>query len=300
MPDNHNPQQSSDKKREKVTVKAAVSKNTKILTLFAVACTIAVGLVSQLTADTIKHQQQQYLLNTLHTIIEPSRYDNDIANDCIVVSAPELGSNKVHKAYIARKLNQVVAVAMTSTATEGYSGDIDFIIAINRDNSVSGVRVLKHQETPGLGDKIERRKSDWITDFNGKRVLSDNDSRWAVTKDNGMFDQFTGATITPRALVAGIKETLNYFAQHQEQLLKQSNACAIIDNNENYNSDSIKSHNNEISNNSNHSSQKNTFNLLIGIANNSLLIHSKLANPIDFPEYNRLSNMFHLNEVHHG
>jgi len=257
-------------------------------------------LVSQLTADTIKHQQQQYLLNTLHTIIEPSRYDNDIANDCIAVSAPELGSNKVHKAYIARKSNQVVAVAMTSTATEGYSGDIDFIIAINRDNSVSGVRVLKHQETPGLGDKIERRKSDWITDFNGKRVLSDNDSRWAVTKDNGMFDQFTGATITPRALVAGIKETLNYFAQHQEQLLKQSNACAIIDNNENYNSDSIKSHNNEISNNSNHSSQKNTFNFLTGFTNNSLLIHSKLANPIDFPEYNRLSNMFHLNEVHHG
>jgi electron transport complex protein RnfG len=300
MPNNHNPQQSSDKKMEKVTVKAAVSKNTKILTLFAVACTIAVGLVSQLTADTIKHQEQQYLLNTLHTIIEPSRYDNDIANDCIAVSAPELGSNKVHKAYIARKFNQVVAVAMTSTATEGYSGDIDFIIAINRDNSVSGVRVLKHQETPGLGDKIERRKSDWITDFNGKRVLSDNDSRWAVAKDNGMFDQFTGATITPRALITGIKVTLNYFAQHQEQLLKQSNACAIIDNDENYNNVVSKSHNDEISNNSNHSLQQGTFNSFTDIARNNLLLHRKLANPMDFRQHKRLNTVFHLNEVHHG
>ncbi len=267
MPDNHNPQQSSDNKTEKATVKAAVSKNTKILTLFAVACTVAVGLISQLTADTIKEQQQQYLLNTLHTIIEPSRYDNDIANDCIAISAPELGSNKVHKAYIARKLNQVVAVAMTSTATEGYSGDIDFIIAINRDNSVSGVRVLKHQETPGLGDKIERRKSDWITDFNGKRLLSDNDERWAVAKDNGMFDQFTGATITPRGLIAGIKDTLNYFAQHQEQLLKQHNACAIIDNDETYHNDD--SNNGEISHNSSHSLQQGTFNSFTDIARNN-------------------------------
>lgn len=298
MPDNHNPQQSSDNKTEKATVKAAVSKNTKILTLFAVACTVAVGLISQLTADTIKEQQQQYLLNTLHTIIEPSRYDNDIANDCIAVSAPELGSNKVHKAYIARKLNQVVAVAMTSTATEGYSGDIDFIIAINTDNSVSGVRVLKHQETPGLGDKIERRKSDWITDFNGKRLLSDNDERWAVAKDNGMFDQFTGATITPRGLIAGIKDTLNYFAQHQEQLLKQNNACAIIDNDETYQNDD--SNNGEISHNSSHSLQQGTFNSFTDIARNNVLLQSKLAKLMDLRQHNRLSNVSHLFEVHYG
>jgi RnfABCDGE-type electron transport complex G subunit len=234
----------------------------------------------------------------LHTIIEPSRYDNDIANDCIAVSAPELGSNKVHKAYIARKLNQVVAVAMTSTATEGYSGDIDFIIAINTDNSVSGVRVLKHQETPGLGDKIERRKSDWITDFNGKRLLSDNDERWAVAKDNGMFDQFTGATITPRGLIAGIKDTLNYFAQHQEQLLKQNNACAIIDNDETYQNDD--SNNGEISHNSSHSLQQGTFNSFTDIARNNVLLQSKLAKLMDLRQHNRLSNVSHLFEVHYG
>ncbi len=219
----------NDKTSQDNTVKSpltiAISKNTKILALFAIACTLAVSLVSELTKDRIKVQEQQQLLRTLHSIIEPSRYDNDIANDCIMMSAPELGSNKVKTAYIARKSGQVVAVAITSTAPQGYNGNIDFIMAINNDGSVSGVRVLKHQETPGLGDKIEIRKSDWIKSFAGKRILSEDDRRWAVTKDNGMFDQFTGATITPRAVVKGVKSTLNYFNQHKGSLIPRPNAC---------------------------------------------------------------------------
>ncbi len=203
----------------------AITKNTKILALFAIACTAAVGLVSELTKDKIKVQEQQYLLQTLHSIIEPSRYDNDIANDCIHIKTNELGSNTEQTAYIARKADEVVAIALTSTATEGYSGNIDFIIAINTDGSVSGVRVLNHKETPGLGDKIEIKKSDWITSFNGKYLRSENDSRWAVVKDQGMFDQFTAATITPRAVVKGIKNTLNYFAKNKDLLLNRSNAC---------------------------------------------------------------------------
>jgi electron transport complex protein RnfG len=213
----------SEPKKSQLTM--AVSKNTKILALFAIACTLAVSLVSELTRDRIKIQEQQQLLRTLHSIIEPSRYDNDIANDCIMITAPELGSNNVKTAYIAKKLGQVVAVAMTSTAPRGYSGNIDFIMAINIDGTVSGVRVLKHQETPGLGDKVEIRKSDWINSFTDKKMLSENDSRWAVTKDNGMFDQFTGATITPRALVEGVKNTLNYFNSNKSILLANPNAC---------------------------------------------------------------------------
>jgi len=203
----------------------AISKNTKILTLFAIACTAVVGLVSELTKDKIKVQEQQQLLRTLHNIIEPSRYDNDIANDCIMMSAPELGSNKAQTAYIARKSGKVIAIAMTSTAPQGYNGNIDFIIAVNNDGSVSGVRVLKHRETPGLGDKVEIKKSDWITSFTGKRVLSETDGRWAVKKDNGMFDQFTGATITPRAVVKGVRNTLNYFTKNRDSLLTRPNAC---------------------------------------------------------------------------
>ena len=209
------------------SITQAVTKNTKILAFFAIACTLAVALINEFTKDIIKVQEQQQLLKTLHTIIDSSRYDNNIANDCVKISSPELGSEKENIAYIARKDNQVVAVAITSTAPEGYNGNIDFIIAINIDGSVSGVRVLKHQETPGLGDKIEEKKSDWITSFNGKSMISAEDSRWAVTKDNGVFDQFTGATITPRALIKGIKSTINYFNTHKEYFLTSPNECSI-------------------------------------------------------------------------
>lgn len=226
-PDNSEPKKADQAVKSPLTT--AISKNTKILALFAMACTLAVSVVSELTQDRIKVQEQQQLLRTLHNIIEPSRYDNDIANDCIMVNAPELGSNKVNTAYIARKSGQITAVAITTSAPQGYSGNIDFIMAINADNSVSGVRILKHQETPGLGDKIEIRKSDWINSFTGKRLLSEDDSRWAVTKDNGMFDQFTGATITPRAIVKAVKSTLNYFTKNKAQLLALPNACAKDD-----------------------------------------------------------------------
>lgn len=218
-------------KKEKSSLNFAISKNSKILALFAIACTAIVGLVSELTQDRIKAQQQKELLKTLHAIIEPTRHDNDIANDCIMMSSPALGTSKIQTTYIARKADEVIAVAMTSVAPDGYNGNIELIIGINIDGSVSGVRVLKHQETPGLGDKIDLRKSDWIKSFTNKKMLSENDNRWGVVKDNGMFDQFTGATITPRAVVKAVKNTLIYFTENKESLLTRPNACAnkIID-----------------------------------------------------------------------
>ncbi len=212
-------------KKERSITNIAISKNSKTLALFAITCTAIVGLVSELTKDRIKVQQQQQLLNTLHSIIAPHRYDNDIANDCINMSSALLGSSAMQTSYIARLGDEVVAVAMTSTAPDGYNGNIELIVAINTDGSVSGVRVLKHQETPGLGDKIELRKNNWITSFTGKKLLSDNDSRWAVVKDGGMFDQFTGATITPRAVVKAVRKTVQYFNTHKKDLFTQANNC---------------------------------------------------------------------------
>ncbi|MBL4822402.1 MAG: electron transport complex subunit RsxG [Colwellia sp.] len=206
-----------------------IQKNSQILAVFAVVCTAIVGLVNELTSDKIKAQEQLQLLNTLHSIIEPSRYNNYITQDCVSLSSTLLGNSttdkKTQTAYIARQDKQVVAIAMTSTAPDGYNGNIELIIAINMDDSVSGVRVLKHQETPGLGDKIEFRKSNWIDSFTGKKLLSEKDNRWAVTKDNGMFDQFTGATITPRAVVKAVKKTLLYFKDNKHSLLTRPNIC---------------------------------------------------------------------------
>lgn len=208
-----------------------MQKNSQILAIFAIVCTAIVGLVNELTKDKIKAQEQLQLLNTLHSIIEPSRYNNEITQDCVNLSSILLGNSandkEIHTAYIARQDNQAIAIAMTSTAPDGYNGNIELIIAINMDESISGVRVLKHQETPGLGDKVELRKSNWIDSFTGKKLLSENDSRWAVTKDNGMFDQFTGATITPRAVVKAVKKTLLYFKDNKHSMLTRPNACLI-------------------------------------------------------------------------
>lgn len=216
-------------KNLKPAFKLPIQKNSLILALFAIACTAIVGLVNELTKDRIIAQAQLALLNTLHSIIEPSRYNNDITQDCVILNSSTLINTDQHMAkqtaYIARNNNIPIAVAITNTAPDGYNGNIDFIVAINLDNSISGVRVLKHQETPGLGDKVEIRKSDWITSFNGRKILSEQDNRWAVAKDGGIFDQFTGATITPRAVVKAVKKTLLFFQQNKALLLALPNSC---------------------------------------------------------------------------
>lgn len=208
-----------------------IQKNSQILAIFAIVCTAIVGLVNELTKDKIEAQAQQQLLNTLHSIIEPGRYNNDMTQDCVNVNSPLLGGSQksqvTQTAYIARRDGNAIAVAITSTAPDGYNGNIELIVAINMDDSVSGVRVLKHQETPGLGDKVELRKSDWIISFNGKALLSDNDNRWAVTKDGGMFDQFTGATITPRAVVKAVKKAVIFFKDNKQSLLTSANSCKV-------------------------------------------------------------------------
>ncbi|MBL4942486.1 MAG: electron transport complex subunit RsxG [Colwellia sp.] len=219
--------------QKRSTFRLPILKNSQILAIFAIVCTAIVSLVNELTKDKIKAQAQLQLLKTLHSIIEPSRYNNNITQDCVSLNSALLdhsSNNKApHIAYIARKNGDAIAIAITSTAPNGYNGNIKLIVAINMDDSISGVRVLKHQETPGLGDKVELKKSDWITRFNGKQILSENDSRWAVVKDGGMFDQFTGATITPRAVVKAVRKTLLYFKNNKQLLLKRPNNCLIKD-----------------------------------------------------------------------
>lgn len=206
-------------------MKLAIQNNAKILALFAVACTAIVGITYELTKDRIQRQEQKQLLSTLHAIVPQASHNNDMSLDCAIVSDELLGSAEPQTAYIARQDEAPVAAAITTIAPDGYNGKIHLIVAINVDGNISGVRTLKHKETPGLGDKIELRKSNWITTFTGKPFEDVTSSRWAVHKDGGMFDQFTGATITPRAVVKAVKNTALYFNQHKNSLFTQTNAC---------------------------------------------------------------------------
>ena len=205
-------------------MKLAIQHNAKVLAIFAIVCTLVLGLIHQLTKSQIANQAELQLLKTLHSIIDENTLNNDLYHDCQLVSHPQLGNGE-QTVYLARFDDKPVAAAITTTAPDGYNGNIELIVAIKMDGTISGVRTLKHQETPGLGDKIEERKSDWINSFNELKVESSEDSRWAVIKDGGTFDQFTGATITPRAVVKAIKNTALYFAVHKNELFTQTSSC---------------------------------------------------------------------------
>jgi electron transport complex protein RnfG len=114
---------------------------------------------------------------------------------------------------------------MRHVTPSGYSGDINLLTAVFANGEIAGVRVTKHEETPGLGDKVEVKKSDWITLFKGQNVLSEDDSRWAVKKDGGQFDQFTGATITPRAVVGSVKQAVLFAQAEFDNLFAAPNIC---------------------------------------------------------------------------
>ncbi len=197
-----------------MTMLSTIRKHGVTLAAFAALTTGLTALVNMLTEPTIHHQaaQQQKLL--LDQVLPPSIYDNNLLGECYVVTDSALGSNHPHRLYLARKHGEPVAAAIESTAPDGYSGSIQLLIGADFNGNVLGTRVTSHHETPGLGDKIELRISDWITHFSGKTVESEQDRKWAVKKDGGQFDQFTGATITPRAVVNAVKRTAGYLKRN--------------------------------------------------------------------------------------
>lgn len=213
----------------------AIGKNARTLAVFAIVCTLVVGAVNALTKDTIAKREQQQLMQQLNDVVELNLHDNLLYQDCIqLAQTPALKEIindyadtplTIDLIYRARKNNNPIAAAITTKAPDGYNGNIDLIIGINFDGTVTGVRTLKHNETPGLGDKIEIRKSNWITSFNGKKLTEDNDKSWAVLKDGGSFDQFTGATITPRAVIKAVKKTTKFFNQHKQALFSAASNC---------------------------------------------------------------------------
>ena len=170
--------------------------------------------------------EQKQLLKTLNTIIAPERYNNEIYSECIKVNSLQyLGTKDDQMAYLAKKDGAPIAAAISTVAPDGYNGNIHLLVAINIDGSISGVRTLKHQETPGLGDKIEIRKNSWITSFKGKILQGEEDPLWKVKKDGGVFDQFTGATITPRAVVKAVKNTSIFFERNKQELFSTPSNC---------------------------------------------------------------------------
>lgn len=191
------------------------------LALFAIIATGLVVITEASTRDKIADNERQALLNAINIIVPSDQYDNDILQDTKTLTATEqLATENDTTLYRARLNNQDKAVIFTTIAPNGYSGKITLLVGIYNTGELAGVRVISHKETPGLGDKIDANKSDWITHFTGLSLQSPTANNWAVKKDGGHFDQFTGATITPRAVVTAVKNALDYFQQHQTELFQ--------------------------------------------------------------------------------
>ena len=190
-----------------------------LLLLFTVLGTALVAFTYNNTRSVIEANARANLLQNLHAMIPPERHDNDLLSDSLEVTDPDLlGTDAPVTIYRARKGGQPVAIILAPVAPDGYSGDIKLLVAIGADGTLIGVRVTAHRETPGLGDPIEAARSDWILKFTGRSLADPNEKHWAVKKDGGVFDQFTGATITPRAVVKAVKKSLIYFQRHRQTL----------------------------------------------------------------------------------
>ena len=215
--------------RRSTPMRRAILRAAVGLGLFAMLTAGIVAGTRALTAERIADNRQASQHSQLVEVLPEELADVDIQRlvDAALTlpASPALGQMASFTAWRASKQasqaqgrQDAAAVVLPVIAPNGYSGDIELLVGINASGTISGVRVTRHQETPGLGDAIESRKSDWIEDFTGHSLGDPGPGGWAVTKDGGDFDAFTGATITPRAVVDAVHRSLGYVRDHHERL----------------------------------------------------------------------------------
>lgn len=189
------------------------------LCLFAVIGTAFVAVTEDRTRAKIADNERRVLLRNLYALLPPAKLDNDIASDTRAIPASLLlGTESESLVYRARFQGEPVAVIFNSIAPNGYSGRIHLLVGVYFDGSLAGVRAVKHAETPGLGDAIDLQKSDWMHGFESRSLNNTQSGKWKVKRDGGVFDQFTGATVTPRAVVEAVKNTLLYYDKNAQNL----------------------------------------------------------------------------------
>jgi Na+-translocating ferredoxin:NAD+ oxidoreductase subunit G len=201
--------------------------SSMFLFLFAVVGSGLVAFTHDLTAERIARNERRALLASLNELVPAQRYDNDIFTDTLTLPGAGLpGLAGPVTVYRARQDGQPVAAVLAVTAPDGYGGAIRLLVAVNVDGTLAGVRVVAHRETPGLGDLIERERSDWIESFAGRSLGDPPLEHWKVRRDGGAFDQFTGATITPRAVVSAVRDALIYFRANRQALFATPDQAA--------------------------------------------------------------------------
>lgn len=193
-----------------------------ILGGLAAICTALVAVTHNVTAPRIAANEQAYLEQSLQPVLQGIHYDGKLSESTLIISPPhELPGNEDVPVYRVYAGGEPIAALFVVRAMDGFSGPIRLLVGIDAVGAITGVRALEHRETPGLGDLIETNKSDWILQFNGRSLTSPAASAWAIKRDGGEFDQFTGASITPRSVINAIKETLVYYDEKRDQVFAE-------------------------------------------------------------------------------
>lgn len=182
----------------------------------------ALALAHQVAGPAIAEAEARDVAASLAQVLPENAWDNDLLTDTVALAAPGEPPLTVHR---ARRGREVVGVVY-QTSAKGYAGPIRLVMGVDREGRLLGVRVTGHSETPGLGDKIEARRHPWVLAFAGKSLADPAPARWAVKKDGGDFDQFAGATITPRAVVAAVRQGLERFAAQRAAMLDEETTHA--------------------------------------------------------------------------
>lgn len=188
-----------------------------VLAVLALLAAVIAGVAQRATGTRIAENQRRAALTVLHSVLPAEVHDNDLLGDVIeMVDGELLGSTRAHRIYRARKDGVPAGVVMEVTARGGYGGPIELLLGIYADGRVAAVRIGANHETPGIGDGIERK--DWISQFDGHSLTDPPPEDWLVKRDGGNFDELTGATISPRAVVRGVYNGLLYYRNHQRDI----------------------------------------------------------------------------------
>lgn len=202
-----------------MTAGASRTANAALLIGSAVLLAALLAWISDSTHDRIYRNEQAWIQQRLDALVPQRSYDNDLLADRIEVTAPEvLGSDGPVTIYRARQATRPVAAILRTVAPDGYQGPIELLIAVDHDGKLIGVQVIRHRETVGLGDAFENRDRDWLDRFRGRSLADPPQQRWSVRPDGGDFDAFTGATITPRAIVRATRRALEYYQANRERI----------------------------------------------------------------------------------
>ena len=198
---------------------SSILKNGVTLAVIAAICTALVATTWHLTVDRIAANDKALLEQSLQPALSDIFYDSGVSESRLVLSPPhELPGSEAAIIYRVYAGSEPVAALFAVTARDGFSGPIRILLGVNYDGVVTGVRILQHKETPGLGDKIESTRSDWVHQFAGRSLVDPVVAQWSIRSDGGQFDQLTGASVTPRAVIKAMRDTLLYFDAHRDEI----------------------------------------------------------------------------------